>query len=126
MIGLYNNKNVYKEKKLITSRALEYYIKRNNIITLITVKDLKIIKNSYKDYLKSNKFPYGDNNFESDDDENYEKKMPDFIMNSESISSEEEDEKDESNSNLNNNNDNDNNDNEDNEDNNNNHIGKKR
>ena len=74
VIKLYNNKKVYKEKKLSTSRALEYYIKRNEIITLITVKELNKIKIIYKDYLKSNKFSFGNYNFESYEDENYEKK----------------------------------------------------
>ena len=72
LISLYNNKGVYQEKKLSTSRAIEYYIKRNDIINLINQKDFEIIKKEYKEYLDKNKIPLSNNNYESDEDENYE------------------------------------------------------
>ena len=72
LISLYNNKGVYQEKKLSTSRAIEYYIKRNDIINLINQKDFEIIKKEYKEYLDKNKIPLSNNNYERDEDENYE------------------------------------------------------
>ena len=73
LLEMYNVKNCYQEKKLSTSRALAYYINRNTNIKLISAKDLEKIKQSYKEYLKKNKIPYDNSNFESDDEDNYNK-----------------------------------------------------
>ena len=91
LIEIYNVKNIYQEKKLSTSRALAYYTKRNNIIHLINLKDMEKIKNSYKEYLKKNKIPFIDNNYDSDEDENYEK-LKEKGYNSESDTEEEKEE----------------------------------
>lgn len=42
------------------------------IINLINQKDLEIIKKEYKEYLDKSKIPLYNNNYESDEDENYE------------------------------------------------------
>ncbi len=42
------------------------------IINLINQKDIEIIQKEYKEYLDKNKIPLSNNNYESDEDENYE------------------------------------------------------
>ena len=56
LIDIYNVKKCYQEKKLSTSRALAYYVIRNEVINLINTKDMDKIKLAYKEYLKKIKF----------------------------------------------------------------------
>ena len=46
-----------KKKKLSISRSLEHYVKINDSYDLNKFKDLKNIKNLYKDFLLKNKIP---------------------------------------------------------------------
>lgn len=57
-------------KKLSTSRSLEHYVNRNDTINLITVKDIEKCKSYYKKYLKSNKIPFFNSDFDSDKEYN--------------------------------------------------------
>ena len=54
-IDLYSMHNTYQERKLSISRALEHYVKINDSFDLIKFKDLKNIKNLYKEFLLKNK-----------------------------------------------------------------------
>ena len=51
-MDLFKNKNEYKTKKLFITRALEYYIKNNDVDDLIKHSSLKTIKESYKKYFQ--------------------------------------------------------------------------
>jgi len=53
VISLYEMKNVYKEKKLSLTRALQNYVKSKNDFDLMDNNDIKKIKANYKDYLKN-------------------------------------------------------------------------
>ena len=75
LIDIYNVKKCYQEKKLRTSRALAYFVSRNDVINLINIKDLEKIKQTYKEYLKKNKIPFENTNYESDSEDNYNKKI---------------------------------------------------
>ena len=51
-MDLFKNNNKYKTKKLFITRALEYYIKNNDVDDLIKHSSLKTIKESYKKYFQ--------------------------------------------------------------------------
>ena len=75
IIDFYTNKiDVYQERNVSVSRSLEYYVKNKLIINLIDNYSLKAIKNEYKDFLAKNKYPFNENNYDSDSLSNYEKK----------------------------------------------------
>ena len=57
-INLYKMHNIYQERKLSITRALEHYVKNNVSFDIISFKELKKIKLSYKDYMENNNLPY--------------------------------------------------------------------
>ena len=90
IIDFYTNKiDVYQERNVSITRSLEYYVKIKLIINLINNDSLKAIKKEYKDFLVKNKYPFNQNNYDSDSLSNYEKKKPFFINSSDSESEEE-------------------------------------
>ena len=74
-IILYTMHNTYQEKKLSITRSLEHYVKTKEHFDLIENKDLKKIKDMYKEYLLKNKLPLNDLNEynNSSDSDNYDK-----------------------------------------------------
>ena len=92
IIDMYEKNNkVYQEINGSITRALEYYVKKTLVITLIKNEDLKKIKMEYKKFMLDNKYPMLENSYDSDSISNYEKKIPSFIDITSSSDSEEND-----------------------------------
>lgn len=74
LLDLYNNNKIYQEKNKSVIKSLEHYVKQKIIFDLISNNDLKKIKDNYKIYMKENKFPINEGNYDSDIISNNEKK----------------------------------------------------
>lgn len=80
IIDFFTNKTkIYQETNISNTRSLEFYVKKNLVVNLISNEDLKKIKLNLKNYMKENKYPYLENEYDSDSFSNYEKKIPNFI-----------------------------------------------
>ena len=91
IIEFYSKKiNNYQERNVSITRSLAHYVKNNLIIDLIEHDSLKKIKADYKEFLKSNRYPINENEYDSDSISNYEKKIPSHIELTSSESSNEE------------------------------------
>mgnify|MGYP002624394402 CR=1 FL=1 len=88
LIDIYDKHPVYQEKKLCITRALEHYVKRNEIINLITHNDFELLKESYKKYLNKNKLSSDDKYISSEEEE--KSILKNIIDSEESVSSDSE------------------------------------
>ena len=50
VIGLYEMKNKYTDKKISLTKALAYYVKSKDTFDLITHKEINNIKSNYKKF----------------------------------------------------------------------------
>ena len=79
-INLYKMHNIYQERKLSITRALEHYVKNNVSFDIISFKELKKIKLSYKDYMENNNLPYiNDSSVDSINDSLFYEKKENLI-----------------------------------------------
>ena len=78
-INLYKMHNIYQERKLSITRALEHYVKNNVSFDIISFKELKKIKLSYKDYMENNNLPFiNDSSVDSINDSLFYEKKGEF------------------------------------------------
>ena len=89
VIGLYEMKNKYIDKKISLTRALVHYVKSKDTFDLITHKEISHIKSIYKEFLISNQLPLDEliSDNESDKSDYYYNKQENNYYTSEDESS---------------------------------------